>query len=96
MTRDEARTQLSDMIANPDRAAALAVSFGDAINGLFDEIDAKTAQISDQESRIRDLQDTNMKLFLSQAGPAQARQKSNDEKTADELFDELIGAIEKE
>ena len=50
----------------------------------------KTLQ-EEQEAKIKDLQDTNIKLFLSQTGKAE--QDEDEEKTPDEVLDELFKEV---
>ena len=83
------------IIANPDTAPV-------AINGLLGEIkkdleslDSLTAALADSEKRIRDLQDTNTKLFLSQTGKEEDPEpKGWQDMTGDEALDAFVASTE--
>lgn len=68
MTIDEAKTRLTDLIGNPDTAAEKAVGFISDLEADYTNLDSMTAKVSEQESRIKELQDTNQRLFLSVTG----------------------------
>jgi hypothetical protein len=81
MKYEEYETLGKGIIANPDTAPI-------AINGLLSEIkkdlaslDSLSAALEDSEKRIRDLQDTNTKLFLSQT----AKSGPDEEQTWDKM-----------
>lgn len=44
----------------------------------FSTVDNLNVQISEQEKKIRDLQDTNQKLFLSQTSPIKQEEEEKD------------------
>lgn len=69
MTYDEVKTRISDLIGNPDTAQAHAVSLLEDLKTDYDSLDSMTAKVDEDATRIRDLQDTNQKLFLSVTGP---------------------------
>lgn len=57
------------------------------------ERDALIEQRDGMESKIKDLQDTNIKLFLSQTGEAQTEEQTEEEKVEDMNFDEYINYL---
>lgn len=88
MKYEDYEAKLTELVKNPD-SAALAVQ--DILKDL--KADSETfasleANVAAQEGRIKDLQDTNMKLFLRQTGGAENQEP--EEKTADEVIDELF------
>lgn len=54
------------------------------------ERDALITEREDMENKIKDLQETNIKLFLSQTGEAQTEEQTEEEKIEDMSFDEYI------
>lgn len=63
----------------------------DSVKEDLAERDALKAVQAEQEAKIKDLQDTNIKLFLSQTGKAE--QDEDEEKTPDEVLDELFKEV---
>ena len=93
MKYEEYETLGKGIIANPDTAPI-------AINGLLSEIkkdldslDSLSAALEDSEKRIRDLQDTNTKLFLSQTAKAEPEEEQTWDKMAgNEALDAYIAS----
>ena len=52
---------------------------------------ALEASVAEKDGRIKDLQDTNMKLFLRQTGGSD--NQDVEEKTADEVLDDLFKEV---
>lgn len=63
----------------------------DAVKEDLGERDALLIAQTEQEAKIKDLQDTNIKLFLSQTGKADMGEE--EEKTPDEVLDELFKEV---
>lgn len=63
----------------------------DAVKEDLAERDTLKTLQEEQEAKIKDLQDTNIKLFLSQTGKAE--QDEDEEKTPDEVLDELFKEV---
>lgn len=65
MTIDEVKTRVTDLVSNPDKAAENAVGLLSDLEADYTNLSSMTEKVADQEARIKDLQDTNQKLFLS-------------------------------
>lgn len=70
----------------------------DELNAIIDEckelevtIESATSKISELETTISELRDTNMKLFLQVQGGATEEQTEEETKTVDDIFDEILG-----
>ena len=70
----------------------------DELNSIIDEckeleitIESATSKISELETTISELRDTNMKLFLQVQGEGQQEQSEEEVKTVDDIFDEILG-----
>jgi len=89
MTKEEFRTGITSVLQNPDTALVGIEAFINAFDEQADSLAALTADKEESEKRIRDLQDTNMKLYLRQVG--EPEKEENDEPNIDEMdFDEYL------
>lgn len=79
MTYEELETRLTTLLQQPDSALALVKPLLDDIKKDYEQIITLTDANKKQEGRIRDLQDTNMKLFLAQTGKAEKKEEDDDE-----------------
>lgn len=76
MTYDEVKTRITSLVGNPDTAQENAVALLSDLEKDYTTLDSMTSKVSESEKRIRDLQDTNQKLFLSVTGqPAEEEEK---------------------
>ena len=90
MTFDEYKSNIMDLIKDPDTALT-------KVDGLFKELqgDLETkasveAKVAEQDERIRTLQDTNMKLFLKASGEPEKDPEPEQPKSIEEKFDDLV------
>lgn len=67
------------MLQEPDTALVKIGPILDEIKADYETMVSLTDKVSKQDVRIRDLQDTNMKLFLSQTGQAPDADKEEDD-----------------
>jgi hypothetical protein len=68
MTFEEVEKGLAELLKNPDTAQAGAKDFLEKIKPDYDTMESLSAKSKEDDKRIRDLQDTNQKLFLSVTG----------------------------
>lgn len=78
MTRLEEYTMQLKDAANPDKVALALSKITDMIQEDLTKINNYETSLTEANNRIRDLQDTNIKLFLSQTG----EKKDEDEQEA--------------
>lgn len=79
MTYDEFKTRFTALISNPDTVQAESVNFLSDVGKDYATLDSMTKKLNDDDKRIRDLQDTNQKLFLSVTGsPAEDEPEKED------------------
>ena len=88
MKYEEYEAKLNNVVKNPDSAATAVLDILKDIKADTDTLASLEAGIAERDGRIRDLQDTSMKLFLRQTGDN--GQTDQDEKTPDEMLDELF------
>lgn len=84
---------IENMVKNPDSIASLAVEATAEANKLSEQISSFAEQKETYEKKIRDLQDSNMKLFLSVTGKQPEMHEEEEQKhyTRDELAAILRG-----
>lgn len=87
MLYDDYEKRVTALISNPDQAPITAQEILSEIKTDTEKITSLEASIAEKDARIRDLQDTNMRLFLSQSTPVE---DEPEEKSADEILDELF------
>lgn len=68
MTYDEVKEKITGLISEPDKAAENAVGLLKDLEADYTNMDSMTEKSKADEARIRELQDTNQKLFLSVTG----------------------------
>lgn len=89
MTYEEYEAKLNDVVKNPDSAATAVLDILKDIKADTDTLASLEAGITERDGRIRDLQDTNMKLFLRQTGKgAEEPEEKDPDAVLDELFKE--------
>lgn len=84
---------IENMVKNPDSIATLAVEATEEANKMSAQISSFAEQKETYEKKIRDLQDSNMKLFLSVTGkqPETKEEEEPKQYTRDELAAILRG-----
>lgn len=93
MTLDEYKKIAGTLTA--DNATAV---FTDMLKGIekdLAELEGAKSTIAEQNTKIKDLQDTNMKLFLSVTGKAETHEEE-EEKTPDDFRNDLINLIKED
>lgn len=68
MKKDEYKNLITEMVAKPEKAAETAQTLLSLVEDDAEVFDSLSEKVGQQESKIRDLQDTNTKLFLSITG----------------------------
>lgn len=97
MTYEELKTKLTTILQEPDTALVKVGSLLDEIKTDYDTMLSLTDKVNKQDTRIRDLQDTNMKLFLSQTGQAPDHaEEEEDDVEGPEAITNFINSLNKE
>lgn len=78
MTYDEFKTRFTTLIGNPDTAQAQSVGFLQDVEKDYTSLDSMTKKSEADDKRIRALQDTNQKLFLSVTGASSQEEEKED------------------
>lgn len=96
MKYEELKTKLTEILQEPDTALVKVGSLLDEIKADYETMLSLTEKVGKQDARIRDLQDTNMKLFLSQTGQAPEQAEEEDDVEGPEAITNFINALNKE
>ena len=88
MKYEDYEQKLNAVVANPDSAATAVLDILKDLKADSETFASLEASVAEKDGRIKDLQDTNMKLFLRQTGGA--AEQEPEEKTPDEMIDELF------
>ena len=83
MKTEDYKILITEMVSHPDNAAETATRLMDMVKEDSEIFENLTNKVSSQDQKIRDLQDTNTKLFLSVTG------QSDDDDDEEKLFDNL-------
>lgn len=98
MTYAELETRLTKLLETPDTALAALPDLLKDVKTDYEGIASLTNKSSEQEKRIRDLQDTNMKLFLMQtsAPKTKGQLEEEDDLEGQDAIDAFVKNLSKE
>ena len=96
MTFEEFKTKITTIVSNPDTAQANIGELIDEVKVDYEALSSTSAALEKAETRIRDLQDTNQKLFLKQTGQASPDEEDEKKDIEDMSFDEYLAECLKE
>lgn len=91
MTFDEYKALAGGLTA--DNAPTVLQGMLDSIGVDLAELDKANKDLETANKRIAELQDTNMKLFLSVTGKSPEKEEQDEDKTPEELRAELVEEI---
>lgn len=92
MTYEEYKKGLTDALSNPDTALTSIEPLLESLKGDIESMETLKTKVETQDARIRDLQDTNLKLFLSQTSETENEDESKPSEAAqavDSFFEGL-------
>jgi hypothetical protein len=96
MIFEEYRDSINSLLANPDTALTGISPLLDDLKGDLETRDALKAENETLNARIRDLQDTNMKLYLSLSGSGTPDEADDEPAVGNAVIDEFLDMIFKE
>lgn len=96
MTYEDLKRRITEVLSEPDTALAKVGPLLDEVKVDYDNFITASESLKKSQERVRDLQDTNMKLFLAQTG--QVNDSSNDEEelTGQDARDAFVAKLMKE
>lgn len=68
MTIEEVKNRLTALVGDPDTAQEKAVGLLSDLEADYTTMDSMSSKVAEQEEKIKTLQDTNQRLFLSVTG----------------------------
>lgn len=96
MTYDDLEKRLTTILQQPDSALANVAPLLKEIKADYESIISLTSKVESQDNRIRDLQDTNMKLFLAQTGQVSDKEEEEDDVEGPDAIDAFVNKLNKE
>lgn len=97
MKYEELKKKITEVLQQPDSALVAIQPILEEIKADYETMLSLTDKVNQQDTRIRDLQDTNMKLFLSQTGQINDKETDDDEDIeGPDAIDSFINKLNKE
>lgn len=97
MTYDELEKKVTEVLQQPDSALVAIMPVLKEIKADYESLVSLTAKVEQQDNRIRDLQDTNMKLFLNQTGQVKDKEdEDEDDVEGPDAIDAFVNKLNKE
>lgn len=96
MTYGDFERRLTEILQQPDSALANIKPLMDDVKADYESIITLTDAKNKNEARIRDLQDTNMKLFLAQTAKSVDEKHDDDELEGPDAIDAFVDKLNKE
>lgn len=97
MTYDELEKKVTEVLQQPDSALVNIMPVLKEIKADYESLVSLTSKVEQQDNRIRDLQDTNMKLFLTQTGQVKDKEdEDEDDVEGPDAIDAFVNKLNKE
>ena len=96
MTYEEYEKRINGALANPDTAPTEFVNILSELKTDLTAKDTLETEKTELETRVRDLQDTNMKLYLSVTGNSDGDEEEDEPAEGTAVVDELMDKLFKE
>ncbi len=93
MTYDEYKTAINSALADPDKGIAAMPNVLENLKTDLASIDTLNTSISEKDAKIRELQDTNMKLYMQIGGGASEPDNDPEPATGVGVIDEFMNDI---
>lgn len=87
MTYEEYKKEFEELVKAPDKVAETALKLLDELKTDMESLDSTKATLAERETKIRDLQDTNTKLFLQLTGTGAEPEKA---KTPEDILGTMM------
>lgn len=94
MKFEEFKAKFNSILSKPDDLDQAKEVIGE-MKGIFEKFDEAKKTIDEQDKKIRDLQDTNMRLYLAQTAEPEEEEEIEEEEK-EKSFEDILNDIEKE
>ena len=95
MKFEDYESQINSVLSNPDTALAGMGGVMESLKADLTALEELTSTVDELEARIKDLQETNLKLYLSQAGEVED-EVEEEEKSGVDAIEEFWEKLEEE
>ena len=92
MKYEDYKSKINEVLSNPDTALANLEPVMEEIKNDLTALDSVSQENEGLKARIRDLQDTNMKLYLAQTGEA-AEEETEEPAEGPAVIDEFLSSV---
>lgn len=91
MKYSEYEEKINGVLSNPDTALTEIAPILEELKNDMETFEAVQSEVEELNARVRDLQETNIKLFLSQGGgeSEEEEEETEEEKEVEEFFNNL-------
>ena len=89
----ELKKKIQKMVLSPDEAPTIAQEVVSDIDAAILEYNDANVKIGELEQKNKDLQNTNIKLYLAQTSDKPEEEKGEEEKSIEELEQEFINMV---
>ena len=96
MKIEDFESRFNNIIQNPDTGLADAPEFLSEVRGDYESANALADKVKELETRVKDLQESNIKLYLAQTGSAPEETDAVDENDGDEYVNSVFENLVKE
>lgn len=94
MTYQEYEAKINESLTNFDRAPEIMKGVLDELKKDTTTISSLTAQVGEQTKRIKDLQETNVKLFLRTGdGKKEEKEEPEEDKKPEDYMNDFIKSL---
>lgn len=96
MTYEEVKNGIVAAMAKPETMETAMLPILDELKADYEGFESTSQTLEKAQVKIRDLQDTNHKLFLAQVGSPKNDPEDAEKPTGAGVFDEFLGLVNKE
>lgn len=95
MTYQEYETKINEVLSNPDTALAGIAPILDEIKTDITSLETAQKENASLQERIKDLQETNIKLYLAQTGEPDKQEEEEEKEpaTGEDVIKEFISEV---
>lgn len=96
MKIEDFKSRFNSIVSNPDTGIADASDFLTEVEADYTNATNLAEKVEELEARVKDLQETNIKLYLAQTGATEEEQDEPDETDGEAYIDNFFENLMKE